>query len=73
MSASTHGKERVSEATTVGSGERPAPVILPRLPVVSVVDAPQDGGDLELGETIGVGGMGRVINARQVALDRPCR
>ncbi len=71
MGGTTHGTERMSEATTVASGQRTSSAELPRLPVVVVVDAPTPGGDLELGETIGVGGMGRVINARQVALDRP--
>lgn len=40
------------------------------LPTASVGTAPAPGADFELGETLGVGGMGQVLSARQTALDR---
>ncbi len=41
------------------------------LPVVRVENEPAPAADFQLGETIGVGGMGQVMSARQTALDRP--
>ncbi|MBL8917696.1 MAG: serine/threonine protein kinase [Myxococcaceae bacterium] len=59
-------------ATTVPSGESPVPVdVTPRLPRAVVGSAPAPAADYELEGTIGVGGMGQVLAARQVALDRP--
>jgi serine/threonine-protein kinase len=64
--------EGLSHATTVPSGPHRSPLEepLPPLPTVTVAPAPAPTADFELGETIGVGGMGRVVHARQVALDR---
>ncbi len=67
MSSRTLGG--VGENTTVPSepsGERPSIA----LPSVRVEPAPAPQADFELGETIGAGGMGRVVAARQTALDR---
>lgn len=60
--------------TTAPSGPHPMPADDERaasLPVVRVEHAPAPSADFELGETIGVGGMGQVMSARQTALDRP--
>ncbi|MDX2013781.1 MAG: serine/threonine-protein kinase [Myxococcaceae bacterium] len=64
--------EGLSHATTVPSGPHPNPLAepLPPLPAVTVAPAPAPAADFELSETIGVGGMGRVVHARQTALDR---
>ena len=66
--------EGLSHATTVPSGPHrdplKPPLPLPPLPQVTVAPAPAPGADFELSETIAVGGMGRVVNARQTALDR---
>lgn len=63
----------LSHAETVPSGPHPDPIAqpLPPLPAVTVAPAPAPAADFELAETIGIGGMGRVVHARQTALDRP--
>lgn len=40
------------------------------LPLATVADAPSPGADFQVGETLGVGGMGHVLSARQTAIDR---
>lgn len=59
-------------ASTVPSGEHRTPAdVAPRLPRTVVASAPAPEADFELQGTIGAGGMGQVLAARQVALDRP--
>lgn len=61
----------LAAATTIPSGENRMPEeAAPRLPRAVVASAPAPGADFELEGTIGVGGMGQVLAARQVALDR---
>lgn len=65
---------RQGQTTTAPSGPHPMPGDEERgasLPVVRVENEPAPSADFELGETIGVGGMGQVMSARQTALDRP--
>ncbi|MER2564979.1 MAG: protein kinase [Myxococcaceae bacterium] len=68
------GKQSDELTTTVPSGSHRdplAPEDSAKLPHVTVAASPAPDVDFELGETIGVGGMGRVVSARQTALDRP--
>ncbi len=65
---------RPGQTITAPSGPHPMPKDDERsasLPVVRVENEPAPSADFELGETIGVGGMGQVMSARQTALDRP--
>ncbi|MCA3016602.1 MAG: serine/threonine protein kinase, partial [Myxococcaceae bacterium] len=62
-----------SLTSTVQSGPHRNPLQepLPGLPQVTAEASPAPRADFELGETIGTGGMGRVVAARQTVLDRP--
>ncbi len=57
-------------APTIPSGNHAVPHEFAVLPVLAVGEQ-GSGAELELGETIGAGGMGQVVSGRQVSLDRP--
>lgn len=66
-----NGLKSMGEAATVSSeGASSRSGGAGALPTASVGTAPAPGADFELGETLGVGGMGQVLSARQTALDR---
>jgi eukaryotic-like serine/threonine-protein kinase len=68
----SHLSDRLSHATTVPSGPHEDPLLepLPPLPRVQVSSDPAGTADFELGAVLGTGGMGKVVSARQTALDR---